>query len=203
MNRPLFFGGVIVSLTWREVVDRFWDKKPAKGGGKCPYHGYTHYRDETFPVFDGKNEFTFQSYYFHDYEIARWYPDSNILYLYSYTTPTTRDRLNAIASHFGGQVSIVDHHMVLYLGNRAWIFDKIIIDVNTKKVLHVDGKEIIFVPKLGRKKVNDFGYYATARVKGETYVFYMGRVWKVMRDWKGRPKKYWDIICEEVEEPSL
>ncbi|RLI20472.1 hypothetical protein DRO54_06200 [Candidatus Bathyarchaeota archaeon] len=145
-------------MRWLDVVDRFWQGRPAKGGGKCSYHSYTHYRDEV-DVEDGKIV-----YYFHGYPIAKYYPATGVLVLdhCGYYTPTTRDRLSAIVPF--GYISLIrDESMVLARWKSNVLYElPVVIDVNRRRVLDHNG-ELYLIPKLGRKKTERYDDYVVMK----------------------------------------
>ena len=185
-----------MGLTWREVVDRFWNLKPAKGGGICIYHLRKHYRDEV-EVEDG-----IVYYYLHRVCIARYYPDANILELdhNGYDTPTTRDRLNAIARF--GRVSLTTKGLMFFPRKSSFAYDlPVVIDLENGKVLNFR-KEYSLVPKIG--KVEGMNY-TTVRMNGDTFVVReSGKVFRVLKEKvNGKRVKYYkhygEYICERVD----
>lgn len=188
-----------MGLTWGEVVDRFWNLRSAKGGGKCRYHGYSHYRDEV-EVEDGV-----AYYYLHRVCIAKYHSYANILEIdhQGYNTPTTRDRLNAIARF--GSVSLTVIGMLFFPKGSDFAYaPPIVVDLETGKVLNYR-KEYYIVPKISNVKGRD---YITIRVNGDTYVVHKsGKIFKVLKsvmvgmtgERKVRYYKYYgEYICERV-----
>ena len=137
-------------MKWSVVVKRFWEGRPAKGGGWCHYHG-DHYRDVV--EVDGD----IVRYLFHGHEIATYYKNTKILKLDNcgYATSTTRDRLNAIMS-FGYICNILDSTYLSYNGDLHEL--PVVFSTEDRKILSSEG-EYRLVPKIGRRRTEHFGKY--------------------------------------------
>jgi hypothetical protein len=186
-------------MKWKEVVWRFCNRKPAKGGGWCSYHG-DHYRDVSAKE-DGK-----LVYYYHDNPIAEL--DGPFLRIThcGYVTPTTRDRLSAIVGTLTGRYSV---HIMLnadgYYNSRmyfgefgvpySYFFSEAVIHVPTGNVVDGDIQKFITVRRLGRSKVNDFNDYITVKDDWRTFVILKetAEVFKVVRRWCG------NYVCVETD----
>lgn len=194
-------------MKWRDVVNRFWEGKPAKGGGWCYYHN-NHYRDRVV-VDDDK-----VTYILHNSPIAIWYRHSDLLQLddCGYSTPTTRDRLNAITPV--GGMSVKDMMTFLVHGRDLYLLP-VVLDVEEGRVLTHHGS-VRLVPKLGRKKTERYGEYVTyltghSIVKSNGYdislrrlVIFPDGVYAPIVGWNGRPIKwYGEYMCLKIDPAIL
>jgi len=181
-------------LKWSEVVERFCNGKPAKGGGWCTYHG-GHYRDVSAKE-DGKIV-----YYYHDNPIAEL--DGSILIIRhcGYVTPTTRDRLSAIVYKLTGRYSV---HIMLredemflseYGSPYGYFFSEAVIHVPTGNVVDGDIQKFIVVERIGRRKANVFKDYITVKDGWHTFVILKetAEVFRVEKEWW---KSY---VCVETD----
>jgi len=156
-----------------DVVDRFCKRKSAKGGGICRFHYDRHYRDEVVVLDDGTVR-----YNFHGTPIAVL--NGNVLKLddWGYATPTTRDRLAAIASAMTRgvwTVSIMFGRTILHNGDFTVNYSlPVAIDVNDMRVIM--GERIYIVRRVGRKRINNFGWYMTMKVDGNWFALIDGKL---------------------------
>ena len=184
-------------MKWVEVVQRFAEDRPAKGGGICHYHLKTHYRDVV--KVDGTT-----TYYFHDLPIAIKHSDGLTITHCGYRTYTTAIRLNAIIKQFFPEYTVYRLfcgfyvYMVLDTGENMYNFYRITLD-KRGKVIGGDYSKIKIIKRIGRKQINDFEDYITVRTWKDTYVYD-----KKERTWyKVIGGKYPRYLCEELKNFSI
>ena len=173
-------------MKWYKVVENFAQGKPAKGGGKCGYHKYRHYRD----VVEVDKDTIY--YLFHEYVIAKYNTADKTLYIShcGFPTQTTRDRLDAIIYEFFSNT----YRISRVYDNIRWEWLMVLEDNKNKKHYTfdwvkfdehgkiIDGKlfELIWIRYLGYGKYNDFRDYKVVRTQEGTFVIKNGKIYKVL-----------------------
>ena len=172
-------------MKWYDVVNKFVEGKPAKGGGKCKYHYYSHYRD-VVEIHENT-----VSYLFHEYTIAKYNKADKTLYIShcGYPTQTTRYRLDAIINQF-----FKDYRISRVYDNIRWKWLMVLEDNKNKKHYAfnwvkfdehgkiIDGElfELIWIKYLGHGKNTDFGDYKVIKTQEGTFVIKNGKIYKVL-----------------------
>ena len=183
-------------MRWIEVVQRFAEDKPAKGGGICTYHYPRHYRDVV--KVDGTT-----TYYYHDHDIAIKNSNKLTISHCGHVTYTTAIRLNAIIKQFFPEYTIhrlfCDAHvyMILSTKDKMYSFDTITLD-KKGKVIGGDYSEIMIIDKIGRRRINEFDDYITVKAD-KTYVQRKkdGKWFEVIG------KKKYGYVCKELKNFTL
>ena len=173
-------------MKWYDVVNKFVEGKPVKGGGKCKYHYNSHYRD----VVEVNGCIT--CYLFHEYTIAKYNKIDKTLYISpcGFPTQTTRDRLDAIIYEFFGnnyRISRVYNNI-----NEKWLM--VLEDNKNKKhytfnwikfnekgeIINGELYELIWIRYLGHGRITDFGDYIVAKMPNGIFVVKNGKIYKVL-----------------------
>jgi len=172
-------------MKWYDVVNKFVEGKPAKGGGLCAYHLNQHYRDVV------KVEEDTIYYLFHEHTIAKYNKADKTLYIShcGYPTQTTRDRLDAIIHQF-----FKDYRISRVYDNIRWKWLMVLEDNKNKKhytfdwvkfdergdIINGELYELIWIKYLGYGKYNDFGDYKVVRAQEGTFIVKNGKIYKVL-----------------------